>query len=77
MKNYSKRQRTIYSYKQTDKGKYNSSENSSNLQKANYIEKMTLQRLELEIKFLQRYQPDNKVLIRKCQTLIDSKNRPQ
>jgi hypothetical protein len=75
MKNYSKRQRTIYSYKQTDKGKYYQSENSNNVRKLSAIQKMSLERLELEIKFLQRHYPDNKVLIRKCQTLIDSKNR--
>jgi hypothetical protein len=75
MKNLSKRKRTIKSYKETTNGKYKSSDNCKRIYKKENIEKMDLCRLELELNFLKRHYPDDKLLISKCQKLIVSKKK--
>lgn len=77
MKNYSKRQRTIKSYKDTQEGKYYSSKNSENLRKIQFYKKLTLEQVQDRINFLKKYRPQDKCLIQKCQNLIDSKTKQQ
>lgn len=77
MKNYSKRQRTVKSYRDTDKGKYSSSKNSENLRKIQFYKKLTLEQVQDRINFLKKYRPQDKCLIQKCQNLIDSKTKQQ
>ena len=74
MKNYSKRGRKL-SYKDSDKGKYNSSKNSKNMDELKYFEKISLERMEIRLNFLKKTRPDDKVLLSKCQNLIASKKK--
>jgi len=74
MKNYSKRGRKL-SYKDSDKGKYNSSKNGKNVDELKYFEKKSLESMEIRLNFLKKTRSDDKVLLSKCQNLIASKKK--
>lgn len=77
MKNYSKRKRTIKSYKDTDSGKYFCSKNKKNIDEFKYFEKKSLEEMEKRLNFLKKTRSDDKVLLSKCQNLIASKKKQQ
>lgn len=76
MRNYSKKGRNI-DYSKTDKGRYSKSSNAQSLWDRKFLEKQDLSSLKIELNFLKKYKSGDKLLISKCQKLINSKKKQQ
>lgn len=74
MKNLSKRKRIKY-YKELPKWVYFESDNQKRTGEIDSFEKLSLESMERRLNFLKRFRKDDKVLLSKCQKLIDLKKK--
>jgi len=75
MKNLTKRKRTKY-YRELPKWQYLASDNRKVVDEITKFTKMSVDSMERRFNFLKRYCKDDKVLLSKCQKLINSKRLP-
>ena len=74
MKNLSKRKRTTH-YRELPKWQYRDSDNHKTVDELEDIKKLNLESMERRFNFLKRFRKDDKVLLSKCQKLIDLKKK--
>jgi len=74
MRNLSKRKR-VKSYKELPKWQYRDSDNHRTVDELEHFKKLSLESMERRFNFLKRFRKDDKLLLSKCQKLIDLKKK--